>query len=275
MMGRAHSLSGAAVWLGGTAAYTLITGKPIEPSIIVMGAAVFPGAALGPDLDSYTATVTKSFGIFGRIFYYMANAISILMYNLTKTRKDDDITNGHRTFMHTAVASALIGFAVFGLTGLPGETQILGEQIPISELAAIIIMAFFLHLAVAGLFAPQIKKAKKTYGPYLLMVGSLITTFLLAKLLFIPSPVENYHWLAWVVGVGWFTHIMGDTITKMGTPFLWPLKIRGKRWYDMALPSALRITAGGAFELKILTPLFIAVIAAGIGVHIWLAISSM
>lgn len=272
MMGRGHSLSGAAVWLGGTAAYTLVTGNPVDPAILIMGTTVFPGASLGPDLDSYTATVTKSFGIFGRIMYYMANAISILMYNLTKTRKDSDITNGHRTFMHTTVASILVGALTWFVTSLPGKVAFFGDRINVSELAALIIMAFFLHLAVAGLFAPQLKKAKKTYGPYLLMAGSLVATFILAKLVVIPFPIHNYHWLAFVVAGGWACHIAGDTVTKMGTPFMWPLKIRGKRWYDVALPSGLRFTAGGDFEVKILYPLFTLIIAAGLGGNIWFAV---
>ena len=265
MMGRGHSLSGAAIFLGATGAYTLSTGTPINPALLVMGTAVVTGAALLPDLDSFTATVTKSFGIFGRIFYYITNAVSLSLYMLTKTRKDEDKTNGHRTFTHTIIAAILFGLAALGLTSLPGSVQIFGSEHKNSEIAALVIMAFLLHLGVAGLFAPQLKKAKATFGllaPYLIMVFTLIVTFVVAH--FLPNGEINYQWLAIAISVGVFIHILGDTVTKMGTPMLWPIKIRGKRWYDVSLPAFMRITAGGTVETVILVPIFTLVALTGI-----------
>lgn len=275
MMGRAHSLSGAAVWLAGTAVYSITTKEPVDPAVLIMGTAVFSGAALYPDTDSYSATVTKSFGIFGRVLYYVTNAISLLFYNLTRSRKDDARENGHRTFMHTTVAAVLLGAIVYLVTGLPGTTHFFGTEIKTSELSAIIVMAIFLHLGLAGLFSTQIKKAKKAFGPYLLMAASLITTFFFAKFILIPSGVENYHWLAFAVAGGAYVHILGDTITKAGTPLAWPLKIRGKRWYDVALPSGLRIEAGGWTEIYILTPVFLFLIFTGAITNIVLIVMSM
>lgn len=268
MMGRGHSLSGAAVWLGGTGAYTISTGNVIEPALVIMGTAVLSGASLLPDLDSYSATVTKSFGFMGRVFYYVTNAISMTIYNLTKTSRDDDKENGHRTFTHTTVFSILVGLAVLGLTSLTGNLSIFGIEYTWGQVVALIIMAFFLHLGTAGLFAPQIKKAKNKLGllaPYILMVFSLGVTFAISR--FMPTENTNYQWLAILIGIGVFVHILGDTITKMGTPLLWPIKISGKRWYDVALPSAFRIAAGGAVENKVLIPLFMLVALAGIVVQ--------
>jgi membrane-bound metal-dependent hydrolase YbcI (DUF457 family) len=268
MMGPAHSLSGAAVWLGGSAAYTIITGTEIPPAILIMGTAVFAGAALVPDLDSYSATATKSFGIFGRLLYYIVNSLSMLIHGATRTKYDKPVENGHRTFMHTTVGAALLGVLTLVLTSLPGHTEIFGKQFATGQLFAIGIMFFFLHLGLAGLFSKQIKKAKKAFGPYLLMLVSLAIT--VATAAFLPTAHADYQWLAIVVAAGAFTHILGDTITKMGTPMAWPVKIRGKRWYDVSLPTPLRITAGGSFEMVILTPLFILVIAAGIVLHVLL-----
>ncbi len=268
MMGRGHSLSGAAVALGAAGIYSLNTGEPIHPALLTMGAIAFAGAALMPDLDSYTATVTKSFGFLGRILYYATNAISLFFYNITKTRKDDDIENGHRTFTHTIIASILFGLGSLALTSLPGELNFFGIEYTGGQFAALIIMAFLLHLGTAGLFAPQLKKAKNSLGilaPYILMLFSLITTFFISR--FLPVGDENYQWLAIVVTAGMITHILGDTITKMGTPLLWPIKIRGKRWYDISLPTFMRITAGGAVENKILIPIFTLVALFGIVVQ--------
>lgn len=268
MMGRGHSLSGAAVALGGAGVYTLNTGEPIHAALLAMGTIAFAGASLIPDLDSFTATVTKSFGFLGRILYYITNAISLLLYNITKAPKDDDIENGHRTFTHTLVASILFGLGSLALTSLPGKIDFFGIEYTGGQFAALIIMAFLLHLGTAGLFAPQLKKAKNSLGifaPYILMLFSLIVTFVISR--FLPVGDENYQWLAVVITAGMITHILGDTITKMGTPLLWPLKIRGKRWYDISLPTFMRITAGGAVENKILIPIFVLVSLFGIVVQ--------
>lgn len=270
MMGRGHSLSGAAVALGAAGAYTLSTGQPIQPALLVMGTAALAGAALLPDLDSYTATVTKSFGIFGRVLYHLTNAVSLTLYNLTSTRKDDDKENGHRTFTHTIIAAILFGLGSFGLTSIPGQINFFGIEYTWGQLNALIIMAFLLHLATAGIFAPQIKKAKNKLGvlaPYILMAFSLITTFIISRFLPVTGD-QSYQWLAIVVGVGVFVHILGDTVTKMGTPLLWPIKISGKRWYDVSLPAAIRITAGGTVENVILIPIFTIIAIAGIVIQV-------
>lgn len=65
---------------------------------------------------------------------------------------------------------------------------------------------------------------------------------------------ETYGWLGLAVGVGWFAHLLGDAITKMGVPLAFPFKIRGKRWWDVTLPAFLRIRAGGTFEKAVLLP---------------------
>ena len=269
-MGRGHSLSGAAVALGAAGAYTLSTGETINPALLAMGTAALAGAALLPDLDSYTATVTKSFGVFGRVLYYITNAVSLTIYNVTSTRKDDDKENGHRTFTHTIIAAILFGLGSFGLTSIPGELNFFGIDYTWGQFNALIIMAFLLHLATAGIFAPQIKKAKNKLGvlaPYILMAFSLITTFIISRFLPVGGDT-SYQWLAIVVGVGVFVHILGDTITKMGTPLLWPIKISGKRWYDVSLPAAIRITAGGTVENAILIPAFTIIAIAGIVIQV-------
>lgn len=272
MMGRAHSLSGAGLWLAGSAVYSLSTGEALHPTTVVMGTALVAGAALAPDLDSHSATVTRSFGIFGRVFYHLTNFISLGIYNLTKTKRDADLENGHRTFTHTAVSALIAGLAVWLATNfIPGETSILDKNYANTELASLLIMAFFLHLGLAGLFSKQIKKAKGIVGPYVLMLVSLVITAITGA--FLPTggdnPVEGY-FIPLVVTAGLLIHILGDLITLKGVPFVWPVKVIGKRWYDVALPSPFRIKAGGAFELSILTPIFVLLIVGGFILHLLL-----
>lgn len=271
MMGRAHSLSGAGLWLAGSAAYSLTTGEQLHPTTVIMGTALVAGAALAPDLDSYTATVTRSFGIFGRVLYHLTNFISLGIYNITKTKRDADLENGHRTFTHTAVSALLAGVAVWlATTFIPGDTTIFGKNYANIEIASLLIMAFFLHLGLAGLFSKQIKAAKGAFGPYAVMAASLVITAITAA--FLPTgnnPINDY-FIPFVVTAGLLIHILGDLITLKGVPFVWPLKIIGKRWYDVSLPSPFRIKAGGAFELSILTPIFVTLIVGGLTLHVLL-----
>lgn len=265
MMGPSHALSGAALWLGGTATYTYTTGTQIDPIILIMGTAVAAGAAIAPDLDSSSATITKSFGIFGKLFYHITNGVSLLLYNLTKTKYDSNIENGHRTLTHTVLAAIAAGLIVLGITSLPGSVTIGDKTFLTGQLGAILCLAFFLHLGQAGLFAPLIKKARAKVGPYILIIITLTLTTIIAA--FLPTYDTGYQWLAIIVTVGYLTHILGDLITKKGVPALWPIKIRGKRWYDVSLPSALRITTGGAVENAVLLPAFGLITALGAIAH--------
>lgn len=266
MMGPSHAMSGAAVWLAGSAIYSSVTHTPPSLPLLVMGTVIMAGGALAPDLDSYSSTVVKSFGIFGRMFYYLVNAVSVFFYNLTKTRYDSDKENGHRTLFHTLVLAILAGVGASLLTLSTGQVTVFDHTYTWGQFFGLIIMGLFLNLALAGLFEP-IRKARKKFGPYLMMLASVLFTFGFAAV--VPEANNTYAWLGIAVGGGWAVHLLGDLITKMGVPIAWPLKIRGKRWYDVSLPSFLRITAGGSFEKVVLVPLFIVVI---IGASIWNAL---
>lgn len=57
---------------------------------------------------------------------------------------------------------------------------------------------------------------------------------LLAAVLSIPfgAPPGTF---ALVVSGAWTSHLVLDATTKAGVPLLWPLKIRGRRWYRVRL----------------------------------------
>lgn len=258
VMGPTHSLSGATLALGAIAVYNAtLAPTALHPTIAILGTVMAAGAALAPDIDSKQSTVVRSFGIFGLVGYHIANGIGIGIRNLTATRKDGSVENGHRTFFHTSVMAVIMGLLVAFLTSFTNTVTLFGEEHPLGQVIAVVLMGIFLNLALAGLLEKKIKKARATYGPYVLMLIS----FGLAAVIAFFLPAENepgstgtYAWLGIAVGLGWYFHLLGDAITKMGVPLAWPVKVRGKRWYDVALPSFMRITAGGAFEKQILFP---------------------
>lgn len=261
MMGRSHALSGAGIFLVGSGVYATVTQTVPNVPTLVMGTIVFTGAALAPDIDSYSATVTKSFGIFGRLIYFISNIISLFFYNISRSRYDEPKTNGHRTFFHTTIAAILAGGLVALATLSTGEVVIWDKTYSWGQVFALIVMAFCLHLALAGVFQKQLKNAKRGFGPYLLMAASWVTTLIISRIL--PDPDGTYAWLGLAFGLGWYIHLLGDFITKMGVPLLWPIPIRGHRWWDVSLPSFMRIEAGGTVENVLLVPLFLLMIAGG------------
>lgn len=266
VMGPTHSMSGAAAWLAGVAIYSNLTQTPIDPALLVLGTAVSAGAALAPDIDSNSSTVVRSFGFVGKGLHHAVNILSVAIYNITRRRKDEPRENGHRTLFHTGVFAILAG----GLTALAALSTgdaitVAGTTLSWGQVFSLIIMTVFTHLALAGLFEKPIKKARKAFGPLPLLAMSLVITIATAILL-PPADGASYSWLGLAVGFGWFMHLLGDAITKMGVPLAWPLPIRGRAWWDVSLPSFMRITAGGTFEYVFLLPVLT---LAAIGFGIW------
>ena len=262
MMGKSHAMSASAVALT-----TVALGiGPLDASnapvaVIALYVAVAVGGSLWPDWDSHGSTVVRSFGIFGKGVHEIVNTIGLLVYNLTRVRKyEKPKEGGHRTLFHTPVMAIVTGFLISGIAILPGTVDILDHTYSVGQLGSLLVMWLFLHVGLAGLFEKQVKKARKTFGPYLLMIASLAATIVVSR--FLPEN-ERYWWLGIAASGGIIIHILGDMITKMGIPMLWPIKFQGKRWYDVSLPSFMRITAGGQFETVILFPIFVLVTVVG------------
>lgn len=254
MMGKSHAMSASAVALSTAAiGFGPIDATTTPVSVIALYTTVMVGGSLWPDWDSHGSTVVRSFGIFGKAVHEFINAIGLLIYNITRSKYDKPKEGGHRTFFHTPAAAVLTGMAISGLASLPGNVDLFGKSYTWGQICSLIIMWLFLHVGLAGLFEKTIKKARKKIGVYLVMVVSLASTFAVSR--FLPDN-QNYWWLGIAATAGILIHILGDMITKMGIPMAWPIPIRGKRWYDVSLPSFMRITAGGWFEQAVLFPLF-------------------
>lgn len=263
VMGPTHSMSGAAVWLVGTAIAAAIS--PFNPSLsmVILGTTVMAGAAIACDFDSNSATAVRSFGFMGTLVHQIVDGISVLVYNLTRAKYDKPRENGHRTLFHTAAMATLIGIGVSSLASITTPVEVLGKDFTLGQIFSLLVMFIMLHLGIAGLFEKQVKRMKKKIGVYGLLLSSLVITSIVGYAL--PEN-ETFPWLGLCVGGGMIVHCFGDAITKMGVPLLWPLKIKGKRWYDITLPSLIRIKAGGKFEYVFLLP---ALTIITIGAALW------
>jgi len=83
MMGPAHSLSGAAAWLGIGAA-TAAADHPMPWPVLLVGALICAGAALAPDLDHKAATISRAFGPISHWLCEIVDKLSYAVYKATR-----------------------------------------------------------------------------------------------------------------------------------------------------------------------------------------------
>jgi membrane-bound metal-dependent hydrolase YbcI (DUF457 family) len=93
-------------------------------------------------------------------------------------------------------------------------------------------------------------------------------TIMTASALPAEAARGRFWWLGLAVGGGAAVHCLGDAITRAGVPFVWPVPIRGRCWWEIQLPPLLAIRAGGRFEYAVLLP-------ALTGLTLWLVVYTL
>lgn len=255
MMGPAHSLSGAAAWLGVGAA-TAALDRPMPWPVLLAGALVCAGAALAPDLDHRSATISRAFGPVSKALCGVTDKLSYAVYKATRKPGDPRRSGGHRTLTHTWPWALLIGAGTSALATAGGRWAVFA--------------VLFVHmvLAVEGL----LWRAARVSSDILVWLLGATSAWILADLLYEPgngadwlftAPGQEYLWLGLPVVLGALVHCVGDAITISGCPILWPLSIGGKRWYPLGPPKGMRFRAGSWVELKVLMPAFMLLGGAG------------
>lgn len=250
MMAPGHAVSGI---LAGLAAVTLAKalGTPVSPYTTVLGTAVCAGAALLPDLDTPKSTVSGSLGPATRALSRATGELSSAVYRATATERDgQDEEGSHRRLTHTVPWAVLLGM----LAWLAAQTLygMLG------------VLFLCLSLALRGLIGGWLREMGRDAAWWTTTAGAAALTG--AAWLWVPTADMPPWLLGMIVSFGAFTHCLGDTLTKMGAPWLWPLSIAGKRWYDVAPPAALRFRTGGAVENGFIIPLMLTgAVVLGIG----------
>lgn len=265
LMGPTHSLSSVALYLIIIAFFpTLIPQFLGTESLYILIASIFViyGASRLPDWDNTTSSVISSLGVLGRLLSMMTRSISVLVFNMTKTKYDKPEANPHRGFFHTAVSAILLFILILSTSSIETNINLFGKDYTIGSLVTIFWLFICVQVSIAGLFKKAFKKNKDkgVLGRILNVIISLIVSIFLITLGM--EEATNFKWLAFAVSFGYLAHILGDTLTVAGAPLLFPFKIRGKRWYDIRF---LKIKAGGDVEKYILTPAFaiVAIFALG------------
>src|SRR5689334_9749039 len=125
MMGPAHSLSGAAAWLGVGAA-AAAAGHPMPWPTLVVGALICAGAALAPDLDHKAATISRAFGPISHGLCEIIDGLAHATYKATRKAGDPRRAGGHRTLTHTWLWAVLIGSGCSAAAVYGGRWAVLG-----------------------------------------------------------------------------------------------------------------------------------------------------
>ncbi|GAA3368503.1 metal-dependent hydrolase [Streptomyces sannanensis] len=256
MMGPAHSLSGAAAWLGVGAA-TAAAGHPMPWPVLLAGTLICAGAALAPDLDHKSATISRAFGPVSRALCEIIDKLSYAVYKATRSTADPRRSGGHRTLTHTWVWAVLIGAGASAVAVTGGRWGVLA------------ILFVHLVLAVEGLLW---RAARGSSSDVLVWLLAATSAWILADVLDKPGngsdwlftgEGQDYLWLGLPIVLGSLVHCIGDALTVSGCPILWPIPIARKRWYPLGPPKGLRFRAGSWVELKVLMPAFM--LLGGVG----------
>lgn len=270
-MGRTHAVSGAATWLTGCA-LAAACGAPPSVAVAVSGTVVTAGFALWPDIDHPCASVSISCGPLSRLLSRAIAGGSAWVHARTRTAVDRPDRDGHRTVTHTALWALVTAAAVAILADLGGR------------FAAPAIMFVAALLGLRGMTGfrgrrfrlprwPRGGDFTGQVGRWLKRLASnawngvdpcglpaLALTLLCSW--WLPAP--GVAWLALSAGLGSLVHCAGDAVTRSGCPVLWPLKVKGRRWYPVAPALRWRVyTGSGAETTYYLWPLTAQAVAAG------------
>ena len=253
-MGFTHALSGLALFL------VLVAFVPefvkwagwTSPSIILLVAFVFPGAASIPDLDNSVSTAKNSLGILGTGLSVFFRASSRFIQATFRTRRDDANADPHRGFWHTIPAALILGLLTWLATGITTVVNVpIVGQVTLGWIGALVITHLSIQLSFAGLFSRLIKKVIKNSG--MVEIISVAVAIILDFVIFWPIPHnQNFWWLSVAVAAGAIVHIFGDAFTTAGIP-VFPIVYKGKLWWRMRF---LPIKAGGTVENFVFVPLF-------------------
>lgn len=197
--------------------------------------ATMTGAAMLPDWDSVKSAVAHT----SRTSTNLAQSVDGLshrLYQATATSADVRRRDGHRGLTHTAVAALTCGAtaAVLGLI-----TGAVGIGLLILALGALGRRAIFGRARRRG--AARVLVPVLSMGAVCVLTGAVM-----------PPGFASAALLGGGVASGMLVHDLTDAPTESGVPLLWPLTIRGQRWWRLRLPRRWALRTGGLVDTLLL-----------------------
>jgi membrane-bound metal-dependent hydrolase YbcI (DUF457 family) len=231
-LGVSHALSGAALGLAVAGLAPQLLGEQADAGTVLTFTAVCAGAALLPDLDHPSSMATRRFSAASFVASRVVRPLSRVVYDLTRGRRDTG-RGSHRGLTHTVLGAVLLGMAINLASARFGTPVLVGS------------LFVCIALAIKGLDA-------LVPGPPSLVIAAGLTYAIEHA---VPGGTAGTAgWLGTAVTLGMVVHSVGDAITESGAPLLWPLPIRGRRWYPVGSPRPLRFRTGGPVEVWLVAP---------------------
>jgi membrane-bound metal-dependent hydrolase YbcI (DUF457 family) len=196
MMGHGHALSGAVVWLALAPTTATAVGHPLSAASILGGTLACAGAALAPDVDHPSGTISHFFGPISHVFCRFVSWAS----------------GGHRGKTHS------LGFCVGLGAGVWAVQQYAGHM----ALLAVMLILTGLAMRALGVAPP---KAGHWAGLSILLQAALVV-WVVDR--YVRGP---WVWLGPAVALGSAVHLFGDMFGFDDLPLFFPLSRRKVCWY--------------------------------------------
>ena len=191
MMGASHAATGAAAWLALTGWFSPVEVLHLPPELQLLGALTTAGAALISDWDHPSATVSHALP---PVTEWLSHGVSAL-------------AGGHRQGTHSLLGiAAFTGIAVVAAipqVTLAGHTYAPGQGIIAASLVAVAAKALRLLPRRRFLSAWAL-------GIVVAVLGTVLG--------------DGLWWIPASVAIGVSAHILGDALTAVGVPLLWPAR---------------------------------------------------
>lgn len=189
MMGYSHAVSGAAGWLAVTSAAAGFGWYPLEPTTILAGTILCAGAALLPDADHPSATISYSIPVVGKA---VTGALG-------------SATGGHRKGMHTIWAVAVV-LVIWLLTSFVSNIE--------TQWGPVNVVAFVTTLGLTAFATKVLRIVKNWFLAWLTGLAFAVTLHFLMP--------ESWMWIPVCVTLGYLIHLLGDFLTKGGIAWFYP-----------------------------------------------------
>jgi membrane-bound metal-dependent hydrolase YbcI (DUF457 family) len=200
MMGHTHALAGAVAWLGLVPALSEY-GMKMTPGQVVAGSIVCAGAALLPDMDHQSGSISQALGPVTKVL----------------TKFVAWISGGHRHATHSLLFMLV---AMFGC-------DLLSQYFRFGWWV-ILFLLIGLGLRGIGIHIPE-----REHFNFVLngaIAGGI--TYVMVGMRFAGPGIDLYvndyrlGWAGLAVGLGCFMHVFTDCLTPEGCPVFWPVKTR-------------------------------------------------
>lgn len=256
MLGKSHALSGGVTWLAVCAGWeqAAALGAPgggPSGTVVAVGAVTAAGYALLPDIDHPRSTIARALGpLTGALSWLATRGAAALREAGCAHCADGPRRGGHRAVTHTFVFAAALGLTLALLGwhyGVEAGLPVVGVG---AWLATYPALSSRTRAEVGDMILPgKVRRLGRTGFRFAAVIGSLFLTLLLVGSLatLIPGGA-SWWWAGLAAGVGTFTHSVGDSLTRSGSPLWWPVRIAGCRWRSVGSPRAIRFTTGGKGE---------------------------